>query len=98
MCLKQESPHNALRKELFSVNWLKGHDHSYAHERRLSLQNKLICWVNTKFEIAITGAIIENLSFYSDICRFGWPSYTLVVVINVWLCCLTGYVLRRRKK
>ena len=42
--------------------------------------------------------IIENPLFYSDIRRFGWPSYTLVVVINVWLCCLTGYVLRRRKK
>ena len=58
-------------------------------------------WFNsylTKFEIAITGTIIENPSFYSDIHRFGWPSYTLVVVINVWLCCLTGYVLRRRKK
>ena len=50
-------------------------------------------WFNsylTKFEIAITGTIIENPSFYSDIHRFGWPSYTLVVVINVWLCCLTG--------
>ena len=57
-----------------------------------------ICWVNTKFEIAIAGKIIENPSFYSDIRRFGWRSYTLVGVINVWLCCLTGYVLRRRKK
>ena len=57
-----------------------------------------ICRVNTKFEIAITGTIIENLSFYSSIRRFGWPSYTSVVVINVCLCCLTGYVLRRRKK
>ena len=50
-------------------------------------------WCNsylTTFEIAITGTIIENPSFYSDIHRFGWPSYTLVVVINVWLCCLTG--------
>ena len=54
--------------------------------------------VNTKFEIAITGIIIENPSFYSDIRCFGWPSYTLVVVINVWLCCLTGYVLKRHKK
>ena len=54
--------------------------------------------VNTKFEIAITGTIIENPSFYSDIRRFGWSSYTSVVVINVWLCRLTGYVLRRRKK
>ena len=49
-------------------------------------------------EIAITATIIENPSFYSDIRHFGWPSYTSVVVINVWLCCLTGYVLRRRKK
>ena len=49
-------------------------------------------------EIAITATIIENPSFYSDIRLFGLPSYTSVVVINVWLCCLTGYVLRRRKK
>ena len=54
--------------------------------------------LQNKFETAITGTIIENPSFYSDIRRFGWPSYTSVVVINVWLCCLTGYVLRRRKK
>ena len=60
--------------------------------------SELICRVNTKFEIAITGTIIENPSFYFDIRRSGWPSYTLVVVINVWLCCLTDYVLRRRKK
>ena len=53
--------------------------------------------INTKFKIAITGTIFENPSFYSDIRRFGWSSYTSVVVINVWLCCLTGYVLRRRK-
>ena len=33
----------------------------------------------TKFEIAITGTIIENPSFYSDLIRFGWPSYTSVV-------------------
>ena len=51
-----------------------------------------------QFEIAITGTIIENPSFYSDIRRFGWSSYTSVVVINVWFCRLTGYVLRRRKK
>ena len=44
--------------------------------------------VNTKFEIAITSIIIENPLFYSDIRRFGWPSYASVVVINVWLCCL----------
>ena len=50
------------------------------------------------FEIAITGTIIENPSFYSDIRRFGWSSYTSVVVINVWLYRLTGYVLRRHKK
>ena len=75
---------------------LKGLDHGYAHARRLSLQNKFR--VNTKFEIAITGTIIENPSFYSDIRRFGWSSYTSVVVINLWLCCLTGYVLRRSKK
>ena len=56
------------------------------------------CWVNTKFEIAISGTIIDNPSFYSVIRRFGWSSYTSVVVINVWLCRLTGYVLRRRKK
>ena len=62
------------------------------------VSSELICWVSTKFEIAITGTIIENPSFYSDIRRFGWPSYTLVVVISVWLCFLTGYVLRRRKK
>ena len=31
-------------------------------------------------------AIIENPSFYSDIRRFGWSSYTSVVVINMWLC------------
>ena len=49
-------------------------------------------------EIAITATIIENPSFYSDIRLFGLPSYTSVVVINVWLCRLTGYVLRRRKK
>ena len=55
-------------------------------------------WVNAKFEIAITGTIIENPSFYSDIRRFGRPSCTLVVVINVWLCFLTGYVLKRPKK
>ena len=54
--------------------WLKGRDHGYAHARRLSLQNIKICWVNTKFEIAITGIIIENPSFYSDIHGFGWPS------------------------
>ena len=30
--------------------------------------------------------------------RFGWSSYTSVVVINVWLCRLTTNVLRRRKK
>ena len=48
--------------------------------------------------MAITGTFIENPSFYSDIRRFGWSSYTLVVVINVWLCRFTGYVLRRRKK
>ena len=59
--------------------------------------SELICRVNTHFEIAITGTIIENRSFYFDIRRFGWPSYTSAVVINVWLCCLTGYVLRRRK-
>ena len=47
--------------------------------------------------LAITGTIIENPSFYSDIRRFSWPSYTSVVVINMWLCFLTGYVLRRRK-
>ena len=51
-----------------------------------------------KFEIAITGTIVESPSFYSDIRRFGLPSYTSVVVINMWLCCLTGYVLRRRRK
>ena len=62
---------------------------------RLSRQNK---FVNTKFEIAITGTISENPSFYSDIRRFGRSSYTSVVVINLWLCRLTGYVLRRRKK
>ena len=56
-----------------------------------------ICRVSIKFEIAITGTIIENPSFYSDIRRFGWPSYTSVVVINVWLCRLTGYVLRTQK-
>ena len=49
------------------------------------------------FKINLLGTIIENPSFYSDIRRFGWPSYTSAVVINVWLCCLTGYVLRRRK-
>ena len=75
---------------------LKGLDHGYEHAHRLSLQNKFR--VNTKFEIAITGTIIENPSFYSDIRRFGWSSYTSVVVINLWLCCLTGYVLRRPKK
>ena len=62
------------------------------------VSSEKICWVNTKFEIAITGTIIANPSFYSDIRRFGWPSYTLVVVFSVWLCCLTGYALRRRKK
>ena len=46
----------------------------------------------------VTGTIIANPSFYSDIRRFGWPSYTLVVVISVWLCCLTGYVLRMMQK
>ena len=56
-----------------------------------------ICRVSIKFEIAITGTIIENPSFYSDIRSFGWPSYTLVEVINVWLCCLTDYVLRNPK-
>ena len=78
---------------------LKGLVHDNVHARRLSLQNKFqICWVNTAFETAITGTIIENPSFYSDIRRFGWSSYTSVLVINVWLCRLTGYVLRRRKK
>ena len=62
------------------------------------MRMRAVCWFNTKFEIAITCTIIENPSFYSDIHGFGWPSYTLVVVINVWLCCLTGYLLRRRKK
>ena len=66
--------------------------------RALCLFRINICWVNTKFEIAITVKTIENPSFYSDIRRFGWPSYTSVVVINVWLCCLTGYALRIRKK
>ena len=47
---------------------------------------RINCWFNTKFEIAITGTIIENPSFYSDIRRFGWPSYTSVVVINVFPC------------
>ena len=56
-----------------------------------------MCWVNTKFEIAITGTLIENPSFFSHIRRFGWPSYTSVVVTNVCLYCLTGYVLRIRK-
>ena len=42
--------------------------------------------VNTKFKIAITGTIVENPSFYSDIRRFGWSSYTSLVVINV--CCV----------
>ena len=65
---------------------------------RCIVDSKYTTWVNTKFEIAITRTIIENPSFYSDIHRFGWSSYTSVVVINVWLCCLTGYVLRRRKK
>ena len=59
---------------------------------------RINCRVNTKFEIAITGTIIENPSFYSDIRRFGWSIYTSVVVINVWLCRLPGYVLRTRKK
>ena len=71
---------------------LKGRDHGYAHACAPFV------WVNTKFEIAITGTIIENPSLYSDIRRFGWSSYTSVEVINWWLCCLTGYVLRRRKK
>ena len=60
---------------------LKGRDHGYAHARRLSLQNKFVG--STQFEIAITGTIIENPSFYSDIRRSGWPSYTSVVLINV---------------
>ena len=68
--------------------YLKGLVHDNAHARPLSLQNK----------IAITGTIIENPSFYSDTRRFGWSSYTSVVVIKVWLCRLTGYVLRRHKK
>ena len=38
------------------------------------------------------------LRFIRFIRRFGWSSYTSVVVINVWLCRLTGYVLKRRKK
>ena len=46
------------------------------------------------FKINLLGTIIENASFYSDIRRFGWPSYTSAVVINVWLCCLTGYVFK----
>ena len=33
--------------------------------------SEYICRVNNKFEIAITGTIIENPSFYSDIRRFG---------------------------
>ena len=76
---------------------LKGLVHDNAHAHRLSLQNKFV-GSTLNFEIAITGTIIENPSFYSDIRRFGCSSYTSVVVINVWLCRLTGYVLRRRKK
>ena len=75
----------------------KGCDHGYAHARGLSLPNKFVgSALNSKSPLL--GTIIENPSFYSDIRRFGWPSYTLVVVISVWLCFLTGYVLRRRKK
>ena len=46
----------------------------------------------------MTGTIIENPSFYSDIRRFGWPSYTSVVVINVWLCCLTWLLFKKTQK
>ena len=53
-------------------NQLKGLVHDNAHARRLSLLNKFVG--STKFEIAITGTITENPSFYSDIRRFGWSS------------------------
>ena len=52
----------------------------------------------TRSRLCTCVPFVENPSFYSDIRRFGWPSNTSVVVINVWSCCLTGYVLRRRKK
>ena len=42
--------------------------------------------------------VFEKPSFYSDIRRIGWSSNTSVEVISVWLCRLTAYVLRRRKK
>ena len=64
------------------------------------MRMRAVCFfrINLLGQIAITGTIIENPSFYWDIRRFGCSSYTSVVVINVWFCRLTGYVLRRRKK
>ena len=82
---------------LFGNNVLKGLVHDNAHARRLPPQNKFVgSTLHSKSPLPVQS--FENLSFYSDIRRFGWSSYTSVVVINLWLCRLTGYVLRRRKK
>ena len=53
---------------------LKERDHGYAHARHLSHQNKFVgSTLNSKSPLPrITGTIIENLSFYSEIRRFIW--------------------------
>ena len=77
---------------------LKGLVHNNAHARRLSVQNKFVgSTLNSKSPLPVQS--LKILHFIgTSVALAGLSSYTSVVVINVWLCRLTGYVLRRRKK